>query len=237
MKRAAGVLTLLAVAFLGCHHAKKSHAHYSARLDDGVLRVVVIGDSLAYGAGDEAGQGIPGRLPAELRLHHTGQIDVQNLGANGATTEDVHDRLREQSVHDAIYIADAVVLSAGANDAFQTPDLRAQAIAHRDEFAKAILQKVAGIVAELRAINPDAEILLLGGYNPFPDHPLASGIDSYMKKWDSLLDDRFASDSFVDVVKTSDIVNGPDKLSAIDHFHPSGASYAQIAKRIAEMIQ
>ena len=236
MKRAIGVVAL-ALAILGCHHAKKPHAHYSARLDDGVLRVVVIGDSLAFGAGDETGGGIPGRLPNELRAHHSGTIDVQNLGANGATTEDVQARLREQSVRDGVYIADVIVLSVGANDAFQTTDLRAQAIAHREEFAKEILQKVAAVVSELRAINPDAEILILGGYNPFPENPLSSGINSYMKKWDSLLDDKFAADPYVDVVKLSDILDGPDKLSSIDHFHPSGASYAAIAKRIAEMMQ
>ena len=58
MKRATAVLALVAIAVLGCRHAKKSHAHYSARLDDGVLRVVVIGDSLAFGTGDEDGGGM-----------------------------------------------------------------------------------------------------------------------------------------------------------------------------------
>ncbi|HSP32761.1 MAG TPA: GDSL-type esterase/lipase family protein, partial [Thermoanaerobaculia bacterium] len=134
MKRAVATAAL-ALALGGCHHAKKSHAHYNARLDDGVLRVAVVGDSLAYGAGDESGQGIPGRLPEELRQHHRGSIDVQNLGLSGATTDDVHARLAEQSIRDAVYIADVVVLSVGANDAFQAGDLRGQLITHRDEFA------------------------------------------------------------------------------------------------------
>ena len=97
-------------------------------------------------------------------------------------------------------------------------------------------QRVAGAVAQIRAINPDAEVMLLGGYNPLPDHPLSGGISRYIKNWDKLLNKRFESDALIDVVKTSDIIDGADKLSPADHFHPGAVAYRAIAKRIADML-
>jgi len=41
---------------------------------------------------------------------------------------------------------------------------------------------------QLRHINADAEVLVLGGYNPLPDHPLSGGISRYVKRWTKLLD-------------------------------------------------
>ena len=87
--------------------------------------------------------------------------------------------------------ADAIVLSAGANNVFQDPENRARAIRDRDAYAQEILERVANVVTEIRAINPDAELILLGGYNPLPDHPLAGGISRYIKNWDKLLNKRF----------------------------------------------
>jgi lysophospholipase L1-like esterase len=51
-----------------------------------------------------------------------------------------------------------------------------------------------------------------------------------------MLDDRFEGDPLVDVVKTADIIDGPGKLSPIDHFHPGAAAYSDIAKRIADVL-
>jgi lysophospholipase L1-like esterase len=203
---------------------------------DGTLRVVVIGDSLAQGTGDESGKGISGDLDEEMRQRGISSVEVKNYGVAGATTEDVGRRLQEDTIHNDVANADAIVLSVGANNVFQDPEARARAIRDRDTYAREVLDRVAGVVAQIRAINPDAEILLLGGYNPFPDHPLSGGITRYVKAWDKMLNKQFESDALIDVVKTSDLVDGAQKLSPADHFHPGAAAYRDIAKRIADML-
>lgn len=235
MKRT--VALLLAVALLDCHrHAAKIKPARPSRLLDGVLRVVMVGDSLAYGSGDESGKGVAGNLEEELRQRGVASVDVKNYGVPGATTDEVERRLQDDAIRSDLYSADAIVLSVGANDVFQASDARAEAIREPVAFAQRILASVVGVVALLRSINPDAEILLLGGYNPIPDHPLSKGISRYLRRWDRMLDDRFESDPLIDVVKTADIIDGPGKLSPIDHFHPSGAAYRDIAKRIADIL-
>src|SRR5260370_29324297 len=202
---------------------------------DGVMRVVVIGDSLAHGTGDQSGKGIPGDLEDEFKQRGI-TADGKNYGVAGATTEDVDNKLHDAAIRADLASADAIVLSAGANDVFQDPEARARAIRDRDAYAKEILERVAGTVAQMRAINPDAELMLLGGYNPLPDHPLSGGISRYIKNWDKLLNKRFESDPLIDVVKTSDIIDRAGKLSPADHFHPGAAAYREIAKRIADML-
>ena len=227
LKRAAA-LALIAAA---CHrHPAKQHRAHAARLDDGVFRVVVIGDSLAAATGDPDGKGIAGNLQEELH-----GAEIKNYGVAGNTTEDVEGRLRHDDVRADVTTADLIVLSVGANDAFQSPDARAAAIREPIAFAGRILDRVAAVVADIRGLNPDAPILLLGGYNPLPDHPLKRAINYYLRRWDRMLDDRFASDTLIDVLKLSDMVDGPDKLSPIDHFHPGASAYHDIAHRIAEI--
>jgi len=232
----ATAVLLGALVIVACREHPKIKPPRPARLMDGVLRVVVIGDSLAQGTGDESGKGIPGDLEDEVRQRGVSSAEVKNYGVAGATTEDVGRRLQDDTIRNDVANADAVLLSVGANNVFQDPEARARAIRDRDAYAREILEQVAGIVAQIRAINPDAEILLLGGYNPLPDHPLSSGINRYMKGWDKMLNKRFQSDALIDVVKTSDLIDGPQKLSPIDHFHPGAAAYRDIAKRITDML-
>lgn len=227
-------LLALALVALACRQHPKIKPARPARLMDGVMRVVVIGDSLAHGTGDETGKGIPGDLEDEFKTRGIA-ADVKNYGVAGATTEDVENRLHDDAIRADVASADAIVLSVGANNVFQDPEARARAIRDRDAYAKEILERVAGVVAQIRAINPDAELMLLGGYNPLPDHPLSSGISHYIKNWDKLLNQRFESDALVDIVKTSDIIDSAAKLGS-DHFHPGAVAYHDIAKRIADML-
>ena len=229
-------LAAIALLFLACHrHPAKQHKAHAARLDDGTLRVVVIGDSLAAGTGDPDGRGIPGNLEDELR-GKAATVEVKNYGIPGNTTEQVLGRIQNDDVHADIASADAIVLSAGANNVFQDPEARARAIRDRDTYAREILEKVAELVAAIRTANPDAPILILGGYNPIPDNPLKSGINRYLKRWDNLIEDRFEKDPLIDIVKMSDIIDGADKLSPADHFHPGAAAYREVAHRIATML-
>jgi lysophospholipase L1-like esterase len=198
------------------------------------LRIVTVGDSLAYGTGDEERQGIAGRLREELRTRGA-MADTTNLGVNGAQTADLLARLKHQRAQDALRDADAIVLSIGANDLFRTPGARDETLHNPLGVAEKILGRVQEVVAQLHRINPYARVLLLGGYNPVPTHPFKALINQYVGAWDELLAARFAQDPLVAVVKMSDLVT-PQRLSRFDHFHPGGAAYEAAAKRIAGML-
>ncbi|HJW92294.1 MAG TPA: GDSL-type esterase/lipase family protein [Thermoanaerobaculia bacterium] len=188
------------------------------------MKIAILGDSLAYGTGDESDGGIAGRIRSMLP-----DIESVNLGVSGAVTSDVARRLNQTNVRSHLKNADVIVLSIGANDLFRTPGAQQRAFEDPMKLADEILAKIAHIVSELQRISPHARILLLGGYNPVPDHPLAFMIDGYVEMWDELLVKRF------EVVKTHDLVIGAN-LSRYDRFHPGGPAYQAIAERIAERI-
>jgi lysophospholipase L1-like esterase len=45
---------------------------------------------------------------------------------------------------------------------------------------------------------------------------------------------RFADDARVSIVSIADLFRRADRLSPIDHFHPSADAYTRIARRIAD---
>jgi len=199
------------------------------------LHVVALGDSLAYGAGDESGEGIAGRLEDELRARGVDAVETVNLGVNGAQTGDVLSRLKQERVRKQLAKADAIVLSIGANDLFRSGQSREDILRAPFEVAERILGRIESIVAELHRINPEARVLLLGGYNPVPRHQYAPLINQYLGLWDTALAGRFEPDTRVAVVKMNDIVT-PQRLSRYDSFHPGAAAYREAAKRIAAML-
>ena len=199
------------------------------------LHVVALGDSLAYGAGDESGEGIAGRLEDELRAHGIDEVETVNLGVNGAQTSDVLSRLKQQRVRDTIGKADAIVLSIGANDLFRSAHSREELLRAPFAVAERILARIDTIVRELHTINPRARVMVLGGYNPVPAHEWAPTINQYLGLWDTALAARFEEDERVAVVKMHDIVT-PQRLSRHDSFHPGSAAYKEAAARIAGML-
>src|SRR4051794_852063 len=148
-------------------------------------------------------------------------VESVNLGVSGAVTADVARRLNQTNVRSHVKSADVLVLSIGANDLFRTPGARERAFEDPMKLADEILDRIGDIVAELRRINSGARILLLGGYNPVPDHPFAMLINIYVESWDDMLAQRFGHDANVAVVKTFDLVSGAN-LSRYDRFHPGG---------------
>lgn len=200
------------------------------------LHVVSLGDSLAYGAGDESGEGgITGRLDDELAKHGIGEVETVNLGVNGAVTADVLSRLEQRRVREQVARADAVILSIGGNDLFRSAHSREEILRAPFAIAERILGRIETIVAELHAINPNARVLVLGGYNPVPRHEWASTINQYLELWDVALAARFEHDRRVAVVKIADIVSA-ERLSRYDGFHPGGDAYREAARRIAGML-
>jgi lysophospholipase L1-like esterase len=201
------------------------------------LRIVVLGDSLAAGTGDETGRGIGGHLASELAALGHGPVETRQLGARGATTGDLLARLAAQpTTRGAVSAADVIVLSIGANDLFRTPRAREEAMRAPLRVAESILGRVEGVVAELRRLNGGARILLLGAYNPAPGHTFAFLVERLVALWDARLRGRFAGDRRVAVVRIDDLLAHRERLSRLDGFHPGAEAYREVAARIAGML-
>lgn len=198
--------------------------------DDGIFRAVILGDSVARGTGDESRRGIAGNLDDALAPRRAPTI---NLGIDGARTFVVKRLVARPSARDALRAADAVILSIGGNDLYGDSFARLLAGVWPGHQRARALAKVAGVVAEVRRVNPAAQIYVLGLYNPYRHSALAAFLDTQVNLWDAQLIERFAASRRVTVIRVCDLLDRDDRISTLDHFHPGAGGYKAIAERIA----
>lgn len=200
-----------------------------------VVTPVILGDSLARGAGDERGLGIPGRLDAELTRLNVPSRRTYNLGVNGARTTDLLRQLESANVQQILRDANVIIVSIGGNDLWGGNDWRNAAPGDAETKMTDVLSRVEKVVGGIRAVNPRARIFFIGLYNPFVSTPQGTQLTSLVNRWNARLLEHFRDDGNFTLVQTADLFSHRDRLSA-DRFHPGGEGYELIARRIAESV-
>ncbi|MBM6387681.1 MAG: lysophospholipase [Paenibacillus sp.] len=215
----------------------------AAPVDDGKIRMAVIGDSLARGTGDDEGLGFVRRAGNILKQQgHDVQV-LNNLGVNGLRTDALLIKLDEQGVRYVLQQSNFILLSIGANDLFQggqvlqgedppTAENLAAALPETSKRLQEILKKV-------KEINPEAQIAYIGLYNPFGDvKELEVPGNAVVAAWNDAALQILNQEDKMTLVPTFDLFeNHLGEYLSSDHFHPNGAGYEEIAVRIAQEYQ
>ncbi|HUF17595.1 MAG TPA: GDSL-type esterase/lipase family protein [Thermoanaerobaculia bacterium] len=199
------------------------------------LRVVLLGDSLARGTGDESGLGIGGTLDAELDSRKVTRRPTINLAINGARTPDLLRQLESRNVQQIIRESNVVVLSIGGNDLFGGFGRVNAPPENPDAVMDAVLGRIDQIVGRVREANPEARIFLIGLYNPFTESESGGRLGEFVNRWNGKLLERFQSDPDLTVVQTYDLFSHRQRLS-LDRFHPGREGYRLIGRRIADSL-
>jgi lysophospholipase L1-like esterase len=195
--------------------------------------VILLGDSLALGTGDDSGLGIAGHLEAELARRNLQKRETVNLAVNGARTADLLQQLQSENIRRLVSQANVIIVSIGGNDLFGDLGYRPAPPRNPESVMGPVLERVGGIVAEVREVNPRGRIFLIGLYNPFRLAPEGARINTFVNRWNAELIEQFRSDAQLTVVQTSDIFSHRNRLS-FDRFHPGREGYQMIGRRIAE---
>lgn len=198
------------------------------RLSDSMVRVLVLGDSVAAGSGDESGRGIAGRLGEQLGRD---SFEVINRGIPGARVRDVRRAIAERS--DEVRRSDVIILSIGGNDLYGSSLERSLALLCPDYRMRLVARRVQRLVQTVQQMNPAARIILLGLYNPYWRTELGPLLSEFVHRWDGSLMARFAGNQQVSVLPVADLLEAPERLSSRDRFHPGVDGYTAIASRIA----
>lgn len=201
------------------------------------VRAVVLGDSLARGAGDASGLGIGGNLEQELKRRKINPARVVNLGVDGARTADLMRQLESANVRQIIAESNVVIVSIGGNDLYGTTRNERRSVSPAE--GAAVMNRVEGnihkIIETIRGANPKARIFYVGLYNPFVTTPLGAATTEAVNVWNARLIEAFKGDPHFTLVQTSDLFSHRDRLSN-DRFHPGDEGYRLIARRINEAI-
>jgi len=195
------------------------------------LRVVIVGDSLAHGAGDETGKSLAQHLDEELTRLQVAHEATVDLAVNGSRTWDVARVLRATTAGSALKRADVVVLSIGGNDLYGDSLARLFSSVAPRMMIRSVVGDVGTIVEQIEQRSA-ARIVLLSLYDPYRNPKL----DADVNLWSSRLFERFHDDNRVQVITIADLFVAKNRLSRIDHFHPGAEANAAIARRIAEAL-
>jgi lysophospholipase L1-like esterase len=186
------------------------------------LRLVVLGDSLAYGTGAARPDDTLGARMARVLDHAGHAVDVHVVAVPGATSLEL-----APQVHDALLIgADIALVVVGANDldGFVPPTQAATALA--------------GAVRELRRAGATVVVA------PAPDLSCVPGVPAAQRPSLHIACDELqrrqagAAEAAGAVVapiarQLSDAFAGEPELFSGDRYHPSSAGYARITAALA----
>lgn len=199
------------------------------------LKILFLGDSLARGTGDQTGLGIGGSLDAELSQRKIPHEAPVNLAVNGAHTADLIEQMKSANVRRLIGDSNVIVVSIGGNDLFGETGRQAAPPEKPEAVLDEIVGRVVSVVSDIRKLNPEARIFVIGLYNPFTKVPGAAQVTAAVNEWNSRLLSNLKDDPKLTIVQTSDLFAFRDRLSA-DRFHPGREGYQLIGRRIAESL-
>ncbi|MGH9369586.1 MAG: GDSL-type esterase/lipase family protein, partial [Thermoanaerobaculia bacterium] len=130
--------------------------------------LLVLGDSLARGTGDESGRGFSTDVLEALRKR--GPAQIANLAVNGAESAEVRELVEKANVRSLAASASWILLSVGGNDLSHavprgggSPAAPLESVAAaRDRYAS----NLRAILSSLREASPSAPVRVLGLYAP-----------------------------------------------------------------------
>ncbi|SFI30566.1 Lysophospholipase L1 [Paenibacillus sp. UNC496MF] len=234
-------------AFAGSANAPALPA--GGKLSEGKdISITAIGDSLTKGTGDGSGEGYVKQVVALLKKKYpdTSVRLNNNLAVNGLKADRLEQLLETDKGYGfALRQANVILFTIGGNDLFQiasgTSPGKALGELNLDTLKAELpqgLNRLAQVVKRLHAINPQAQIVYVGLYNPFYDIPEYRDGSLQIQQWNDRAYALLHRYPDMTMVPTFDLFeNAIGRYLSSDHFHPNHDGYAQIAARIVQSLE
>lgn len=224
--------------------AEKTEFHY-----------VALGDSLTEGVGDTTGQGgfVP-LLAQSLTNDYGYEVDYQNFGISGNTSNQILKRMKEkQELKLALQEANLLTITVGGNDLRKViiKNITNLKLSTFDKPAKEYGKRLESIIQVARKDNPSLPIYVVGIYNPFfLSLPELTEMQVIVDKWNTTTEETVAKYENVYFVGINDLLyrglEGEAGISQLnqsqsnnllfeeDQFHPNNTGYEIIKKAVLE---
>ncbi|PLT28728.1 SGNH/GDSL hydrolase family protein [Peribacillus deserti] len=206
------------------------------------IRITSAGDSLTQGVGDSTKSG--GYLPyLQKAIEEDGMLRprIYNFGVKGHRTDQLLNKLGKKDLIKHIEKSDAVVVTIGGNDVMKVfreniTNLKLQDFNREKEAYRARLFQ---LLSKIRSINNEADIYLVGLYNPF--YKWTSNVKELkliLDEWNQATEDSANHFSKCYFVKIEDIFvsSKENLLYQDDYFHPNDRGYEHMGSRIYQAL-
>lgn len=206
------------------------------------IKVVMLGDSLTEGVGDQSKKG--GYLPylEELLLANKGinKAEIVNFGVSGHRTTQLIKRMEKDEVRSSIKEADMILITIGGNDVMSVvkENFSNLTIEDFDRARPLFNERLQQILKEIRNQNTVSSIVVIGLYNPFSfSLGEITEINQVISEWNKSSQDVIAKDDNAYFVEIADLFQGDvETLLHTDFFHPNNQGYELIAERVYHVL-
>lgn len=210
----------------------------SSELDKNNYNILVLGDSLAKGTGDEKGLGFPGYFEGFWKTKTSKEIKISNLAINGDVSSGLLKVIQEPQTISYIKSSDMIFISIGGNEISKLKNMDiASSTTKIKDIENTYLNNLKLIFKVIRTNNSSSMVVFIGLYNPF-GKDLTPDKVTILNEWNFQSQELISLDSNALFIPTYDLFkyNSGDYLAA-DNFHPNSTGYEAISSRISEALK
>ena len=252
------IFTLISHFLIRPAGSELSNKDLKSALTQKRLNYVAIGDSLTEGVGDQTNQG--GFIPLlSNAISEISDVNVvsQNFGVAGNTSTQIYKRMtKEKKIQSAIKKADVITITVGGNDVMKVIRTQLTNLTENsfEKPAQTYQKQLTEIFNFIRDNNPNAQVYVLGIYNPFYlNFPDITEMQDIINHWNQTTQETIAQQKQMYFVPINDLlyqgVNGSkgvttsdgevqtitnNALFEEDHFHPNNIGYQIMSDAVAE---
>lgn len=211
------------------------------KVDNKSCNILVMGDSLAKGTGDEKGKGFAGNFTDLWKTKETKPINLIDIAVNGDTSSGLVNVVSNQQTLKYIEGSKIIFISIGGNEIknFRNYNVDSASLGNNEmkSAQDKYLKNLKTVFNTIRSKNSNCMVVFIGLYNPFGKNITLDKI-KLLEDWNYETSKFVCQDSNAVFIPTYDLFKcNIDSYLAPDNFHPNGAGYDAISNRIFEALK
>lgn len=238
--------------------------------DKETVHYVALGDSLTEGIGDETKQGgFVNRISKDLQHdYHLVSVETDNFGVAGERSDQIRKRVdKDVDLQQSLASADLITLTVGGNDIMKVirSNIFGLTVKSFKKPMKKYNKELEKLFFDIRELNPDAPIYVVGVYNPFYlSFPEIKDMQKIIDQWNNTTKNFVKAQNNAYFIPINDLlykgIDGEeaigtskeraeevsdssdldivtnDALSEDDNFHPNHLGYQLMTNALKEKI-
>jgi len=208
-------------------------------LDPNYYNILVLGDSLAKGTGDEKGKGFAGYFSDSWKSKSLDkEIKLTNIAVNGDVSTGLLKIVQTAETTSYIKSSKIIFISIGGNEItkFKNTDMTL-ATTDVKTVQDSYLNNLKEIYKLIRTNNKSCMVVFIGLYNPFGKEITADKI-TFLNDWNYRSEELISTDINSIFIPTYDLFKyNLDSYLTVDNFHPNSTGYKAISDRVLEALK
>ncbi|RMD02384.1 acyl-CoA thioesterase [Clostridium autoethanogenum] len=211
------------------------------KLNSNSYNILVMGDSLARGTGDETNSGFANDFSKLWKSKTKKSIEVTNIAVNGDVSSGLLNIVKSKQTLQYVQDSNMIFISIGGNEIKNFKNSSTVPSAVQTDSLKTVenkyMKNLSDVFKLIRSRNQNSIIVFIGLYNPFGSELTEDKLE-LLNEWNYKTDQLVSSDDNAIYIPTYDLFKyNSGNYFAADNFHPNSIGYEAISKRMFEALK